>query len=517
MDIEITYLILLIITSAVAMLTKKINLPYTIVLVSVGVILGYLKLINTPHLSKDMLYYIFLPPLIFQTAIHLSFNDLRRDFPVILTLVIPGVILSTVVTGYVFLGIGEDIFKQNVDLNVGLLFGAAVAATDPIAVISIFEKLGVPRRLRFLVDSESLLNDGTSIVIFTIVLELINHKLSSMNFALADFFFVVGVGLLVGYFIGLITDEIIKRTDDPMVVITLTTVAAYFSFIFADKLGVSGVMSTVAAGLVIGQRSLLNPIYPTIKLTTETFWDYGAFLANSLIFLIIGFSINLSLLYKFWPLVLIAYIAMMFARFIVVFFTWGSFFKTSYKFPFSWSVVMGWGGIRGALTMVLALSLPDSFKYKEVIVTMVFGVVLLSIFIQGITVPFIIKFFKLNASNEEIFQFEELKTKTSILQHIITELNEMKNKMLITQKVYDELLKEYRQNLENLNEKMQNFTFSTEDIKNEEILKFKRELFMKEKQYLIDLYHNGAVSRKVYKKLSDEMDAKLFEIENMGI
>lgn len=517
MEIEVTFLILLIITSAVAMLTKKINLPYTIVLVTIGLILGYLKIINAPHLSKDMLYYIFLPPLIFQTAIHLNFNDLKRDFPVILTLVIPGVVLSTIVTGYAFLGIGEDIFKQSVDLSIGLLFGAAVAATDPVAVISIFEKLGVPRRLRFLVDSESLLNDGTSIVIFSIVLELINHKLSSMNSAFIDFFFVVGVGLLVGYFIGLITDELIKRAEDPMVVITLTTVAAYLSFIVADKIGVSGVMSTVAAGLVIGQRSLLNPIYPTIKLTTETFWDYGAFLANSLIFLIIGFSINLNLLYKFWPLILIAYIAMMFARFIVIFFTWGSFFKTSYKFPFSWSVVMGWGGIRGALTMVLALSLPDSFKYKEVIVTMVFGVVLLSIFIQGITVPFVIKFFKLNTSNEEIFKFEELKTKTSIIQHIINELNEMKNKMLITQKVYENLLSEYRNSLNTLNEQMQNFTFSTDEIKNEEILKFKRELFMKEKQYLIDLYHNGSVSRKVYKKLSDEIDAKLFEIENMGI
>ena len=517
MEIEITYLILLIITSAVAMLTKKINLPYTIVLVSVGVFLGYLKLINAPHLSKDMLYYIFLPPLIFQTAVHLSFNDLRRDFPVILTLVIPGVILSTIVTGYVFLGIGEDIFKQNIDLNIGLLFGAAVAATDPVAVISIFEKLGVPRRLRFLVDSESLLNDGTSIVIFSIVLELINHRFSSINAAVLDFFFVVGVGLLVGYFIGLIADEIIKKAQDPMIVITLTTVVAYLSFIIADKLGVSGVMSTVASGLVIGQRSLLNPVYPTIKLTTETFWDYAAFLANSLIFLIIGFSINLNLLYKFWPLVLIAYIAMMFARFVVVFFTWGSFFKTSYKFPFSWAVVMGWGGIRGALTMVLALSLPDSFKYKEVIVTMVFGVVLLSIFIQGITIPFVIKFFKLNISNEEIFKFEELKTKISIIQHTINELNEMKNKMLISQKVYDELLKEYRQNLDNLNQQMQNFTFSSEEIKNEEILKFKRELFMKEKQYLINLYHNGVVSRRVYKKLSDEIDAKLFEIENMGI
>ena len=516
MGIEVTFLILLIITSIVAIIADKFNLPYTIALVIVGLFIGYIHLINAPHLSKDLLYYVFLPPLIFQTAIHLKFDDLKRDFPVILTLVIPGVILSTIITAIVFMAIGKEFFA-NISLAVGLLFGAAVAATDPVAVISIFEKLGVPKRLRFLIDSESLLNDGTSIVIFTLVLEIIENKLSSYNVAVIDFFFVVGVGLLIGYVIGVFADELIKRVYNPMVVITITTVSAYFSFILADKLGVSGVMSTVASGLVIGAKSFDKEVYPAIKLTTETFWNYVAFLANSLIFLLIGFSINIHILISYWQWIVIAYIAMMIARYIVVLFTWGVFVNTSYKFPFSWSVIMGWGGIRGALTMVLAMSLPDSFKYKELIVTMVFGVVLLSIVIQGITMPFLIKLLKLNISKEEILRYEEIKTKIKLIQNIISYLNELKSKLVISESIYEEIIKEYREKLNTLSETMKSLNIDENAYKNEELLKLKREVLMREKEYLLDLYRNGNISNKTYKKLADEIDAEIFELENMGI
>ena len=516
MGVEVTFLILLIITSIVSIVANKFNLPYTIVLVLVGLIISYYHLLNAPHLSKDLLYYIFLPPLIFQTAIHLKFDDLKRDFPVILTLVIPGVILSTIITAIVFMAIGKEFFV-NISLAVGLLFGAAVAATDPVAVISIFEKLGVPRRLRFLVDSESLLNDGTSIVIFTLVLEIIEKKLSTYNIAIVDFFYIVGLGLLIGYVIGIFADEIIKRVFDPMIVITITTVSAYFSFILADKLGVSGVMSTVASGLVIGTKSFDKEVYPAIKLTTEVFWNYVAFLANSLIFLLIGISINIDLLIHYWQWIVIAYVAMMIARYLVVFVTWGIFASSSYRFPFGWSVIMGWGGIRGALTMVLAMSLPDSFKYKEIIVTMVFGVVLLSILIQGITMPFLIKLFKLNISKEEILEYEEIKTRIKIIQNIIAYLNELKSKMIVSENVYDELIKEYRDKLDKLNENIKNLNIDVNSYKSEETLKLKREILMKEKDYLIDLYRNGNISNQVYKKLADEIDSQIFELENMGI
>ena len=515
MGIEVSILILLIIASIVAIIAEKFNLPYTIALVSVGLFFGIQKFLNVPHLSKNLLYFVFLPPLIFQSAIHLRFDDLKRDFPVIITLVIPGVVLSTIVTAFVFVIMGNEVLNENIPFIVGLLFGAAVAATDPVAVINIFEKLGVPKRLRFLVDSESLLNDGTSIVIFTIILEMIIKHSTSYSFAVMDFFYVVGIGLIIGYLIGLLTDEIIKRVDNPMIVITLTTVAAYLSFIIADELKVSGVMSTVAAGLVIGMRSFANPIYPTIKITTETFWDYIVFLANTLIFLLIGFSVNIHMLINYWQFILIAYIAMMAARFLVVFLTWGAFSFSSFKFPFSWSIIMGWGGIRGALTMVLALSLLDSFKYKDLIVTMVFGVVILSIFIQGITMPFLLKVLNISQNTEKLLEYETLKTKISLIQKIINELNELKAKMLISEKNYQDLINEYRNKLNTLIAKLNSMQVDlSENIKEEEKIRIKRELLMKEKEHLINMYHSGNISHKVYKKLIEEIDSEIFEVEN---
>ena len=513
MGIEVTFLILLIITSIVGIIAEKLNFPYTIALVLVGLFISGLHLINSFHLSKDLLYYIFLPPLIFQTAIHLKFEDLKRDFPIILTLVIPGVILSTFLTAIVFVGIGKEFFS-NISFIVGLLFGASVAATDPVAVISIFERLGVPKRLRFLVDSESLLNDGTSIVIFTLLLEMIEKNIFSYKFMIVDFFFVIGIGIFIGYIIGVFAEEIIKRVYDPMIVITITTVSAYFSFILADKLGGSGVMSSVAAGLVIGTKSFDKEIYPSIRLTTETFWDYIAFLSNSLIFLLIGLSINLELLINYWQWIILAYVAMMIARFIIVFFTWGIFYKTSFKFPFNWSIVMGWGGIRGALTMVLAMSLPDSFEYKELIVTMVFGVVLVSILVQGITMPFLIQFLGLGKVKEEIIEYEILKTKIGMIQHILSYLNDLKSKMLISETIYNELIKEYREKLDKLNETMKILDINV-DFKEEEKLKLKREILMREKDYLLNLYRRGAISNITYKKLAEEIDSEIFEIENL--
>lgn len=140
-----------------------------------------------------------------------------------------------------------------------------------------------------------------------------------------------------------------------MVAITITTGVAYGSFLIADSLGFSGVMSTVAAGLVLGEKSLSKTPFPAIRFSVENFWDYIMFAFNSLVFLLMGFEINLSLLWSLWPIVLLAYIAVLLARFIIINTTWGIFFATKYRFPFSWAIVMSWGGLRGALSMVLAL------------------------------------------------------------------------------------------------------------------------------------------------------------------
>ncbi|RMD46305.1 MAG: peptidase, partial [Aquificota bacterium] len=249
---ETIILILFIIASVVAVIAKRLNLPYTIALVLIGLLLGFVNIIQAPPLTKEILYSIFLPALIFEAAIHLKARDLFREIWIVLTLVVPGVVLSTIITAGVLVGMGKEILHLDLPLTIAILFGAAVSATDPVAIVPLFKQMGVPKRLRFLVESESLLNDGTAIVAFVIAMGLVQHQISDPTNIGLMFFEVVGLGILVGSVIGLIIAYVIKYIDDPMVVITLTTVGAYFSFLIADSLNVSGVMSTVAAGLIIG-------------------------------------------------------------------------------------------------------------------------------------------------------------------------------------------------------------------------------------------------------------------------
>ncbi len=517
MSYESVILILFIIASIVAVIAQHINLPYTIALVAVGLILGALHLFHPPSLTQELLYTVFLPPLIFEAAIHLKASELWRDGWVISVLVIPGVIASTLLTAAVMVPISIHFAQINIiTWPVAILFGAAVSATDPVAVVSLFKKLGAPKRLRFLIESESLLNDGTSIVVFTLAMEYIFGHLGTPQDIAINFFKIVGFGLFIGAVIGLITSAIMQHVDDAMVTITLTTIAAYGSFLVSNKLGFSGVMSTVAAGLVIGEKGLSQTLFPSIRLSTETFWEYIVFALNSLIFLLMGFAINLTLLWKLFPIVLIAYGSVLIARFFVVTGTWGIFRPTNYKFPFSWSIIMTWGGLRGALSMVLALSIPNSFDMKELIVTLVFGVVLISIFIQGITMSPLMKILGILPPVSKLKNYELLKTEISLYQNTVETIKNLNQRHFLSSKSLELLTKEYQKKIDALSEELNKTEINEEVLIKEEMLNIKRRMVMEETKTLLEMYQSGTINPEVYKTIKNEFDVQLFELENGG-
>ena len=518
MSYESVILILFVIASAVSMVTRRLNLPYTIALMAVGLILGSLHLLNPPHLTQELLYAVFLPALIFEAAIHLKAGDMQKDILPITTLVIPGVILSMLITAAVLIWVSVHFTQiDTITWPLGILFGAAVAATDPVAVVAIFQRLGVPRRLRILVESESLLNDGTSIVVFILALHYLQGDLGNTRQVLIDFFRIVGFGLLVGTTVGLITAVVMRQLDDAMVTITLSTVAAYGSFLIADKLGVSGVMSTVAAGLLVGNRGFSQTLFPSIRISTETFWEYIAFAMNSLIFLLMGFAINLQMLWELWPIVLIAYLSVLVARFFVVNFTWALFAPTRLKFPYSWSVVLSWGGLRGALSMVLALSIPDSLGFKEVIVTLVFGVVLLSIFIQGLSMTPLMRILGLASPISELKEYELVKTQIALIENTLDEIEHLKKRRMLHAKSAQNLKEEFSQQLSVLQTKLDELVPDKEAMLTEETLRTKRRILMEQKNTLLEMYQNGAISFDAYEELRTQIDTKLLELENIGI
>ena len=518
MSYESVILILFVIASIVAVVTRRLNLPYTIALMAVGLILGSLHLLNPPHLTQELLYAVFLPPLIFEAAIHLKASDMQKDILPITTLVIPGVVLSTLVTAAVMIPVSIHFTQiHTITWPLGILFGAAVAATDPVAVVAIFRQLGVPRRLRVLVESESLLNDGTSIVVFILALHFLQGDLGTPQAALIDFARIVGFGLITGTAVGLLSAALMRHLDDTMVTITISTVAAYGSFLIAEQLGVSGVMSTVAAGLIVGNRGFSETLFPSIRISTEDFWEYVAFAMNSLIFLLMGFAIDLELLWELWPIVLIAYLSVVVARFFVVHFTWLLFYPTRLKFPYRWSVVLSWGGLRGALSMVLALSIPDTIGYKAVIVTLVFGVVLLSIFVQGLSMTPLMRGLGLVSPLSQLREYELVKTRINLLQNTIERIEQLHKRRMLHKNSAQKLIDEYRKELDALNTRLDELEPDRQAMLDEEVMRAKRRILMEQKNNLFEMYQNGMISFDVYEALRAQIDTKLLELENMGV
>ena len=389
---EHTFIILFSIATAVAIAVRRFRIPYTVALVVVGLVLGAFHLISTPHLTKDLLFAVFLPGLLFDAAFNLDAAEFWRSRLAVTSLAVPGVVVAIALTGFLITAVLQLLnLEQSFTLEYGLLFGALVAATDPIAVVALFKTLRVPVRLSVLVEGESLLNDGTAIVLFTLLLAYIDRSATSPASLIVQFISIVAGGALTGSAVGFLASRLTSHIDDAMIEITITTVAAYGAFAVGDQLHFSGVISTVAAGMVCGNYGREVGMSAATKLAVDTFWDYVAFALNSIIFLLIGLDVSFAALASSWPHILVAYLAVLAARGGVMVLVTLLLRRTRERIPMAWTAVLTWGGVRGALSMVLALSLASGFPHRDLLITMTYGVVLVSLLVQGLTMPWLLR------------------------------------------------------------------------------------------------------------------------------
>lgn len=399
MRFETVFVTLFSVATAVALLARWLKVPYTIALVIAGLLLGSVHALEPPHLTKELLFSVFLPGLIFEAAFHLDVDKFWRNKLTINALAVPGVVLSIAFTALLFWpAVSALELIPGLRLPHALCFAALISATDPIAVVALFKRLGAPPRLTLLIESESLLNDGTAVVLFTLVLGLFSGQESTPLGALLDFLRVVGVGAGVGAAIGWTASKLIKRVRDPMIEITLTTLTAYGSFVLGDSLHGSGIIATVAAGMLCGSYGARRGMGQSSLMAVESFWEYVAFALNSVVFLLIGFEVRIEALLHSLPAVLIAYVAVTVVRAGVVFLITLLLRRTAERIPWSWSTVLTWGGLRGSLSMVLALSLAPDFPLRGAIITITFGVVILSILVQGLTMSPLLRWLRLTAA-----------------------------------------------------------------------------------------------------------------------
>lgn len=331
-------------------------------------------------LTKHLIFNALLPPLLFEGAFYLEWERLRRNLAVIVTLATVGVLFSALVTAT-----GMH-YLASWQWQAALVFGVLIAASDPVSVIATFNENKVQGRLRVLIEAESLFNDGTAAVALAAIVSLVLGQQITPVGITEMLLKSIGGGIACGAAVALCALLLAGRTDDHLVEITFTTVAAFGSFLMADHFGLSGVLATITAGLVMGNFKSINAISPRGKEAVQAFWEYAAFVANSLVFLLIGMREANQNFAAIWPAACTAIAVVTLGRAFAIYPCCLLFSRSSLRVTSKQQHVLFWGGLRGALALALALGLPPDIPRREEMITISFAVVAFSVFVQGMTI-----------------------------------------------------------------------------------------------------------------------------------
>jgi len=371
---------LLFIATLVAIATQRVRIPYTVGLVIAGIAVSFLPFIPAIELSKELIFTVLLPPLIFEATLFIRWRELIRNLPVILVFATIGVIISALLTS------AGMVYLAGWTWQSAALFGILIAATDPVSVIATFREAGVHGRLRLLVEAESLFNDAMAAVGFAAVIAFVSGEGISLQTTLLNASWSIFGGLLIGALCAGIALLLTSTTDNHLIELALSTVAAYGSFLIAEDLHASGVLSTLTVGILVGNFGLPRAYSDKGRAFIMDFWEFMAFIANSIIFFLIGVREANQNLLSAITVIVIAVIVVTIGRAAAIYPLSLLFSKSKLKIEKNHQHILFWGGLRGALALALALGLPEEIQHREQIITAAFGVVAFSIFVQGLTI-----------------------------------------------------------------------------------------------------------------------------------
>jgi CPA1 family monovalent cation:H+ antiporter len=511
---------LLLVVSLVALAVRRLRIPYTVALVVVGLLITFQQTIEI-DLTPELILSIFIPPLVFEAAFHLEFKSLRANWLPIVGLAIPGVLVTTFIVGAVVSwGVG-------IPLSSGLVFGALIAATDPVAVVSLFKALGAPKRLTTLVESESLFHDGTAIVLFKLLLVAAaasavggGSGASSEGYgtlevvtATFDFVRVSAGGLLVGVGLGWVIAQVIARVDDYLIETMLTTVLAFGTYLVAERLHVSGVLAVVAAGIITGNIGLKG-MSPTTRIVLFNFWEFLAFVANSLVFLLIGLDVNLREIVSNIVPILIALAAVIVSRALVVYgLTALTNLRSGSKVPAAFKHVLFWGGLRGAISLALALSLPLALAERDLLRVMTFGVVLFTLLAQGTTMQFLLRRLGLGVAPDLELEYERRHGRLLAAQAALHRVEDLYRDNVFSLTLWKRFQPELQKEVDDALTQHAELLAEHPELHLEERDDARREGLNAQRAALTTMLSSGLISDAVYDELVTETDRKLEAVD----
>jgi CPA1 family monovalent cation:H+ antiporter len=499
------FIALLLVASAVAMATKWIRVPYTLALVIVGLAISPMHFIPAVHVSPELILLIFLPALLFEAAWNLKLQQLRENLLPIVVLAVAGVCLSAGVVAAVLHWAGGLTWQS------ALLFGSMISATDPVSVLALLKHYGLPKRLATIVEGESLFNDGTAVVVFRIVSGIAAGAASQSAGMLAleslrEFGLVVVGGIAVGAIVGLLASTLTSYFDDRMLEITLTTIAAYGSFLLAEGLKVSPVIAVLIAGLVIGNYGRRTGMSATTEAAVNAFWEYAAFVVNSLVFLLIGLEIQMPVLFANASMIGWAVVGVLISRAAAVYGLIPLSNLAGPTVPGRWRHVLVWGGLRGSLSVALVLSLPSAIPGRSQLVTMIFGTVIFSLLVQGLTMARLLKFLGFTEAPRTLRDFERLLGQLLSGAAALRELDRLRAQGMLTEDTYEIYRDVSSREYQEAYQKFTELKAADPMLQHRQEERIRRHLLDTRRTRLSELLRQGIISEETCRSLERELD-----------
>ncbi|MBC7969357.1 MAG: sodium:proton antiporter [Verrucomicrobia bacterium] len=504
-------IILLLVATGVALVSRRLRIPYVTGLVVAGLAITEL-LPRKIGLDSALILNLFLPILLFEAAINTDISRLRSTIKPVAVLAGPGVVIASGVTATLLkFGLGLPWVSA-------LLVGIILAITDTVSVIAVFKEVTVPARLITIVEGESLFNDGIALVLFSLILKVNTTASLTVADGIRELLVVILGGGLVGLALGYLGVGLYARSDDSLSNILLTVAIALGTFQLSQFFGMSGVVAVVVAGLVVGNLERSQTVSASSRITVLSFWEYAGFGVNTFIFLLIGIEINLETLLRTLPAVLLAVLAYQVGRFLSVYPLLAIVKRVDRNLPLRWQHVLFLGNIKGSLSMALALSLPSTLPNREALIALVFGTVLVSLVGQGVSLPWLVRRLDLAPTSEAQQWIESLQSQLITAKAAQDELDTLLKTGVLSKSVYEEMRASYQVRIAAAERSLRDFYNRRPDsltVASGRIARLdaiRRRLLLAEKDALNDALRKRVLSEDVVRSRVQAIDQQLLDL-----